>query len=102
MTDYRITSENIIPNSNDDCYLSPTDPLNELKVITYLAGINGHGRLQEYRAQNQIAAQGSNISLTGNEKAKIQKEHNIRPGTPEWFKLWFSRPYLTGESPYES
>lgn len=42
---------------------------------------------------------GSNISLTGMEKARLMKEHNIKPGTPEWFQLWFSRPYLTGEKP---
>ena len=27
------------------------------------------------------------------------KKHNIKPGTDEWFKLWFSLPYLTGERP---
>jgi hypothetical protein len=27
------------------------------------------------------------------------KQHDIRPGTEEWFKLWFSKPYLTGERP---
>jgi hypothetical protein len=27
------------------------------------------------------------------------KKHNIKPGTPEWFQLWFSLPYLTGERP---
>jgi hypothetical protein len=42
---------------------------------------------------------GSNISLTGNEKAKLMKKHKIKPGTKEWFKLWFSLPYLTGEKP---
>jgi hypothetical protein len=39
----------------------------------------------------------SNISVTGNEKGELMKKHNIKPGTPEWFKLWFSLPYLTGE-----
>lgn len=43
--------------------------------------------------------EGSNISITGNEKADLQKQHNIQPGTPEWFQLWFSKPYLTGEKP---
>ena len=33
------------------------------------------------------------------EKVKLMKENDIRPGTPEWFKLWFSRPYLTNEKP---
>jgi hypothetical protein len=30
---------------------------------------------------------------------KIEKEQNIQPGTEEWFKLWFSKPLLTGEMP---
>lgn len=42
---------------------------------------------------------GSNISLTGTEKSALMKEHNIKPGTPEWFQLWFSRPYMTNEKP---
>ena len=42
---------------------------------------------------------GSNISITGNEKQQLEKKHGIRPGTDEWFKLWFSKPYLTGEKP---
>ena len=39
---------------------------------------------------------GSNISTTATEKSQLMKQHNIQPGTPEWFKLWFSKPYLTG------
>lgn len=42
---------------------------------------------------------GSNISVTGDEKRQIQDELGIKPGTPEWFRLWFSRPFLTGEQP---
>jgi len=42
---------------------------------------------------------GSNISLTGAEKSALMKTHNIQPGTPEWFQLWFSRPYMTNEKP---
>ena len=42
---------------------------------------------------------GSNISMTGSEKRRIEREKNIKPGTDEWFRLWFSRPYLTGETP---
>lgn len=62
---------------------------NELDVIKALAGI---GKTNEIN-------NGSNISLTAQEKSKLMKEHNIKPGTPEWFKLWFSRPYMTGEEP---
>ena len=41
----------------------------------------------------------SNISITGSDKGRVQREKNIKPGTDEWFKLWFSRPHLTGEKP---
>jgi len=37
-----------------------------------------------------------NISITGTEKRRIEREKGIKPGTEDWFKLWFSRPYLTG------
>lgn len=42
---------------------------------------------------------GSNISVTAAEKARIMRDRNIQPGDPEWFQLWFSLPYLTGEKP---
>jgi hypothetical protein len=42
---------------------------------------------------------GMNISKTGMEKRQLEKQHNIQPGTPEWFRLWFSLPYWTGEKP---
>jgi hypothetical protein len=48
---------------------------------------------------SDASCDGSNISVTGSEKARLQRELNIKPGTPEWFKLWFSRPYLTNERP---
>jgi hypothetical protein len=48
---------------------------------------------------SQVIGEESNISLTGNEKGQLMKQHNIRPGTAEWFQLWFSKPYLTGEKP---
>jgi hypothetical protein len=33
------------------------------------------------------------------ERSQYQKKHNIKPGTDEWFKLWFAKPRLTGENP---
>jgi hypothetical protein len=64
------------------------DDLDQLKK---LAGIN------EFKGYTPYS--GSNISITGNEKQALEKKHNIKPGTPEWFQLWFSRPYLTNEKP---
>ena len=35
-----------------------------------------------------------NISHTAKRIRDIEKEKGVTPGTPEWFKLWFSLPYL--------
>lgn len=59
--------------------------LDELKK---LAGIDSH---------TQEINKGSNISVTGTEKQRIEREQNIKPGTADWFKLWFSLPKLTGD-----
>lgn len=97
MKQYRVTTDNIIQDSPNDCYLDPLDPVHEIKVLQHLGGINAQARLHEYRVN-----QGSNISVTGDDKGRIQREQNIKPGTPEWFKLWFSLPYMTGEKPTEN
>jgi hypothetical protein len=94
MKQYKITSDNLNQDSNEDCYLAPDDPIHELKALAGLGGLGGEARLHEYRAN-----QGSNISVTGDSKGELMKKHNIKPGTPEWFKLWFSLPYMTGEKP---
>ena len=67
------------------------DDLDQLKL---LAGIGNRAVMQEYKG-----FAGSNISVTGNEKGELMKKHDIRPGTEEWFKLWFSKPWLTNEKP---
>ena len=94
MKQYRITTKDINQDSPDDCYLAPDDPVHEIKRMQELGGLNAAARLHEYRA-----AQGSNISVTGDNKGELMRKHNIKPGTPEWFQLWFSLPYMTGEKP---
>lgn len=89
MKQYKITSDHLNQDSTDDCYLDPNDPIHELKAIQHLAGLGSDARLHELR--------GSNISIAGSENGRIQREKNIKPGTPDWFKLWFSLPHLTGE-----
>jgi hypothetical protein len=66
-----------------------------LEELQRLAGIRAEG----YGNSLRKTTEGSNISVTGTEKAELQRKHNIEPGTPEWFQLWFSLPYLTGEKP---
>lgn len=66
--------------------------MDELDQLKKLAGVNEFKGLQPYG--------GSNISITGNEKQELEKKHNIQPGTPEWFRLWFALPLMTGEKPF--
>jgi hypothetical protein len=94
MKQYRFSVEDFVPQGeqgHEDAVLDPNDPIHEMKR---LAGIPSRNIMQEYKGEP-----GSNISVTGNEKGELMKKHNIRPGTEEWFKLWFSKPYLTGERP---
>jgi hypothetical protein len=37
-----------------------------------------------------------NISHTAQALKDKEKRLGLKPGDPEWFKLWFSRPYMTG------
>ena len=66
--------------------------VDELERIKKLAGL--------YDDPHQTEdSMGENLSYVGTQKAQYQKKHNIRPGTEEWFKLWFAQPRLTGENP---
>lgn len=75
-----------------NAHLDPSD----LAEIQRLAGINtGPGpALEKFK-------EGINISRTATEKAELMRKHNIKPGTQEWFQLWFSLPYFTGEKPVD-
>ncbi len=99
MKQYKITSENYNLHNSDsnDCALPPDDPIHELKALAGLGGLGSQARLYEYKANLN---QGSNITVTAAQNVKIMKEKNIQPGTPEWFQLWFSLPYLTGEKKF--
>ena len=66
----------------------------DIDTLRTLAGIRNIASMSPVNM-----GQGSNISITGTEKAELQREHKIQPGTQEWFKLWFAKPYLTGEKP---
>lgn len=62
-----------------------------LEDLKTLAGITPFKGFKPY--------EGINVSVSGTEKRELERKHNIRPGTPEWFQLWFSLPYMTGEPP---
>jgi len=83
MKQYRITSQNIPKTDADDCFLAPDDPVHELMTSQILDGLGSQERLDAYRS-----SQYKDIS---NNKGQVQREQNIKPGTNEWFKLWFGR-----------
>lgn len=57
-------------------------------------------RLAGLPASPSEMSYGENISHTGTKLAQIQKERGIRPGDPDWFRLWCARTILTKEKPY--
>lgn len=64
--------------------------MDEIYNLQVLAGLKDN---------KTTSTDGSNISITAAEKAQLMRDRNIKPGTDEWFKLWFSKPYMTGEKP---
>ena len=84
MKQYRITSADLNQSSNDDCVLSPDDPLHTMKGVSQLGGLGSEEALAQYR-QLQLP------SIQGSDKGQIAREQNIKPGTDAWFKHWFGR-----------
>ena len=84
MKQFRITSKDLLPDSDDDCYLAPDDPIHELKAVSSMGGLGSMTALANYNSLLKPAVVGSN-------KGQIQREQGIKPGTDEWFKLWFSK-----------
>lgn len=90
MKQIRFTLEDFIPMGDStipDAVLSEED-LNNIKV---LAGLRPN--IKQTRFENN-----SNLTHTAMKRVEYMKEHNIQPGTQEWFRLWFSKPYLTGDT----
>lgn len=66
---------------------TPEQNINSIDELRKLAGIG--------------PSMGEHMSVQSTNLGQIQREKNIRPGTDEWFRLWFSKPKLTGEQPYD-
>lgn len=111
MKEYRVTSADFVSpgeTGDTDAIMDSTD-LAQLRKLAGLSGLfedyyeaGGHDpaiNSPNNSEQGVMSPVGSNISVTGMEKRKMEKENHIQPGSPEWFRLWFSKPYLTGEKP---
>ena len=62
----------------------------DIEELKRLAGID---------STSSDESMGENLSYVGTAKAEYQRKHDIKPGTDEWFKLWFAQPKLTRENP---
>jgi hypothetical protein len=91
---FRITSETFRLPGDDptipDAYVDPKD----LADLKKLAGIDSLNLMQV-----PCTATAEEYQENVLDKGKYQRENNIKPGTDEWFRLWFARKGLTGESP---
>lgn len=111
MKQYRITSEHFVTpgeTGDADAFMAPDD----LAQLKRLAGVGSLGLLEDYvpgdshmEQQSQATDQemsspmGGKDSMPAAEKRQIEKENHIKVGSPEWFKLWYAKPWLTGEKP---
>ena len=93
MKQFKITADNITRDSPDDCYLAPEDPIQELRIASYMGGLGSAVKLAEYNAKVAEAKKLNTDSagMSGNDKALYMKANNIRPGTPAWFELWYGQ-----------
>lgn len=89
-------TEDLIP----EAVLDNADPIHDIKRLAGLTPGLNTGTLQEYKGEGTVSTEGSNISKTAMEKINYQNQNDVQPGSPEWFRLWFSLPYLTGEKPF--
>jgi hypothetical protein len=103
---FKITSNDFADKTPEieEAVLAAEDPIHELKRLAGLPNATNvyEGEGAVANRDGAMSTVGSNISVTGMEKQRLEKEHNIKPGTDEWFRLWFSRPYLTGEKPVDT
>lgn len=82
MRQFRVTTQDLNPKSNNDCYLAPEDPIWDLMPASAMGGLGSEAALAQYK-QLQLP------SIMGSNKGQLAREQNIKPGTPEWFKHWF-------------
>lgn len=91
MKQYRITTSDLNQDSPDDAYLAPDDPIHELKAVAAMGGLGVDAAMQKYNSLQKPM-------IVGSTKGQEAREQGIKPGTDAWFKHWFAKPHLTGES----
>tara|TARA_B110000305_G_scaffold238201_1_gene303084 strand:+ start:995 stop:1216 length:222 start_codon:yes stop_codon:yes gene_type:complete len=60
-----------------------------IEELKKLAGVNEWSGYSEYKLDE-------NPSITATALKAKEKKLGLKPGDAEWFKLWFSQPFMTG------
>jgi hypothetical protein len=53
-------------------------------------------RLAGIDKESNDESMGENISHTATALRQKERQLGLKPGDPDWFRLWFSKPYMTG------
>lgn len=61
----------------------------DIATLQRLAGINEFQGYSQYKIDE-------NPSETATELKAKERRLGLKPGDRDWFKLWFSKPYMTG------
>ena len=67
--------------------------MDEIEYIKKLAGVNEFKGYSEYKIDE-------NPSETATALKQKERELGLKPGDKDWFKLWFSKPYMTGPAQF--
>ena len=71
MKQYKITSADILQDSQEDCYLDPNDPAHELKITSYLGGLGADARLEQYRVNKQLNQTAEIVNVKRNPRSHV-------------------------------
>jgi len=80
---YRITTQNIHPQDEGDCFLDPLDPVNGLKATSIMGGLGTINRLAEYNLKTQE----DQIKKILDQRQQAETL-GIRPGSPAWLAMF--------------
>lgn len=84
MRQIRITTANLNPQSNDDCYIAPDDPMWDMLPASQMGGLGSDAVLGAYLSKTLP-------TIRTDDKGRVAREQNLQPGTDAWFKHWFGR-----------
>ena len=87
MKQYQINTQNF--SNENDCVLSPDDPLHDMIAAQYMGGLNAAHRINKRKAE--VAKETAAIKEP---LLQYARDTGIRPGTPAWYALMGGSPTI--------